>query len=338
MSRRREPDIDFDLMMSNQGVTRLDEREAQRKGRPGALLRAAGPEPVAAASPAQDLQQRALMEKARDELRRLETALSAAVRRAAEAETRATEAETRAAAAEALAQTTAAEARKAAAADVERVAAEGLLDEVKREAVSTLRLDECLARSGLPHPAPDFAAMVSALHGAQKLPELLRRISVVPNAEFMHFLDDRLAWTCDTCAPTLAGPNRTRIPVPADQCDVCGGSSIQAAAQRFAQACHRGKITRVVIVGGSPTYHDALRKLEPGLGGVRLNLIRGDGARDKQRATQDLAGADVAFIWASTVLDHRVGELYRGNKVHTLPVRGLGRMLTEAAKRLTPPR
>ena len=95
---------------------------------------------------------------------------------------------------------------------------------------------------------------------------------------------------------------------------------------------------RVVIVGGSPTYHDALRKLEPGLGGVRLNLIRGDAARDKQRAAQDLAGADVAFIWASTVLDHRVGELYRGNKVHTLPVRGLGRMLTEAAKRLTPPR
>jgi hypothetical protein len=355
MTRRREPDIDFDLMMSKQGVTRMDEREAQRKGKPAAVLRAAGPEPLAV-SPAMDEKQRALLEKALGEIRRLTSAAEAAERRAAEAVERAQQAEARTSAAEVLAQTAAAEARKAveraqqaeartaaaerkaAAADVERAAAEALLDDVKREAISTLRLDECLARSGLAHPAPDFAALVAALHAADKLPELLRRITLLPNAELMHFLDDRLAWTCDTCAPTLAGPNRTRVPVPPEQCDVCGGSSIQAAAQRFTQACQRSKITRVVIVGGSPTYHDALRKLEPGLGGVRLNLIRGDAARDKQRAAQDLAGADVAFIWASTVLDHRVGELYRGNKVHTLPVRGLGRMLTEAAKRLTPPR
>jgi hypothetical protein len=77
-----------------------------------------------------------------------------------------------------------------------------------------------------------------------------------------------------------------------------------------------------------------LRKLEPTLG-VRLTIIRGDAhSRDKARAQQDLAGADVVFIWASTVLDHRVSELYTGPKVRTLPVRGLARMLDEAAARL----
>jgi hypothetical protein len=85
MTRRREPDIDFDLMMSNQGVTRMDEREAQRKGKPGAVLRAAGPEPVAAAAAtALDATQRALLEKARDELRRLTAVAQAAERQAAE--------------------------------------------------------------------------------------------------------------------------------------------------------------------------------------------------------------------------------------------------------------
>lgn len=357
-ARNRSPDIDFESLMDKQGVTRLEERESQRRGRPGGP---AGPYPrqttTTTPSEVATPDHLALLVRAKEEFRRLEAerdAANAASQRAdsrAEAAlTRATLAETHAAAAEAradAAESRALEARKggtraqeavaaaearAARATEARDAALALLDEAKAAAPTPQRLDAVLARIGI--DAGDFGLLAAALSGAGQLGELLRRLRIVPDTELAHFLDDRVAWTCDACAPVLDSPQRTRVRVPPEHCDVCGGSSIQAAAQRFAQACQRAGVTRVLLVGGSPTYHDTLQRLGPSLGNVKLKLIRGDGARDRQRAGQDLAGAEVAFIWASTVLDHRVGELYRGPKVHTLPVRGIGRMLTEAAKRI----
>jgi hypothetical protein len=361
MATRREPDVDFEHYMARQGVTPLTEKAGGRRGtRPGeppmTAPGAPSPDPAAA---------KALLQGALDEIRGLQAALAAATLRAETAETRADAAEarlnrgeavraSRQAAEDALGRAVTAEAALTAARSTEEAAirraerAESRLSTVQAE-LETARdlleeaaaarpepelLDALLTRAGLHDPAVDFAALVATLAAHGRLDDLLRRLRVVPTSELAHYLDDRISWLCAGCAPTQPRAQRTIVAVPPVECDVCGGSTVQAAAARFAEACRAARIQRVLLVGGSPAYHDMLRKLEPTLG-VRLTIIRGDAhSRDKARAQQDLAGADVVFIWASTVLDHRVSELYTGPKVRTLPVRGLARMLDEAAARL----
>jgi len=360
MARKNEPDIDFAHYMARQGVKPLAARAADARGKTET-------EPPTAPTPAPT----ALLIGARDEIRRLEAALAAARLRAETAETRADAAEarlsrgetkwapqqaavdaqmaaTRAAASEAAADlalaraeaTTAsrradrAEARLAAMSS-ELESAQVLLEEAAVARPQDEVLDALLTRAGLHNPSADFAALVSTLAARGRLGDLLQRLRVVPTADLAHYLDDRVAWLCGGCAPAQ-GTHRTIVTVRDVECDVCGGSSVQAAATRFAEACRKARVGRVLVVGGSPAYHDLLHKLEPALG-VRLRIIRGDAhSRDKARAQQDVAGADVVFIWASTILDHRVSELYTGPKVRILPVRGLARMLTEAARRLSP--
>lgn len=364
MARKPESDVDFAHYMARQGVTPLAERAGGARAKTG---RPEAPPESSPEAPPPNATQTALLVGARDEIRRLEAELAATKLRAEAAETRAFAAEARLNRGEALrASRQAAEeahaAASQAAADLalarqetttatrradraearlaettaELAAAQALLEEAAAARPEPEALDELLTRAGLHDPAIDFAALVETLAEHGRLGDLLRRLRVVPTSELAHYLDDRVAWLCGGCTSTRGHGTRTIVPVAPVECDVCGGSSVQAAAARFAEACRGARIGRVLVVGGSPAYHDMLQKLEPTLG-VRLRVIRGDAhSRDKARAQQDVAGADVVFIWASTVLDHRVSELYTGPKVQTLPVRGLARMLTEAAGRLRP--
>jgi hypothetical protein len=364
MARKNEPDVDFAHLMARQGVTPLAERAGGSRAK--SEHRAPPPATPAGAPPGErEAAQTALLLGARDEIRRLEAALSAAQLRAETAETRAAAAEAslnrgealrasrqatseaqvrveqaaadlsqaRAETSTALRRAEKAEARLSAV-ETELSTARALLEEAAAARPEPEPLDDLLTRAGLHDPAVDFAALVATLAAHGRLGDLLRRLRVVPSSELAHYFDDRVAWLCAGCTPASVHGTRTIVAVPPVECDVCGGSSVQAAAARFAEACRATRVERVLLVGGSPAYHDLLQKLEPTLG-VRLRIIRGDAhSRDKARAQQDLAGADVVFIWASTVLDHRVSDLYTGAKVQTLPVRGLARMLATASERL----
>lgn len=339
-------DVDFENLMRSQGVSRLGQGGTSEKAKKAARLAAtdAAPPPPPAGPAPLGAETVKLLRQAAVELRQAEARAEAAAQEAKAQEAAKKVAEARAADAEKAVETLKA---AVAAAEARAVAAErrpppvaappaptpkAPTTERPEAAVAIVRLDELLQRAGFTDASGGFAHLVTALEKDGRLGELLERIRVAKADEVRRFLEDKVARVCRGCAPT-AGPGLTIFNVESRECDLCGGSSLQAATKRFEKACQGAGVSRVLIVGGSPRYHDVLRAMGRTLS-VKLEIVRGDAARDRQRANADLAGADVCFIWASTVLDHKVSDQYGGPKVQVLPVRGVGRMLQAAAERL----
>ncbi|MCK6502822.1 hypothetical protein L6R53_05395 [Myxococcota bacterium] len=110
---------------------------------------------------------------------------------------------------------------------------------------------------------------------------------------------------------------------------------IDAAWAAFTRACARAGRHRVLIVGGSPAYHTALRE-RAAQGGPRLRLVDGEARRTLAQARRDEAKADLLVIWGATILPHSTSELYgRGAlKPVRIPHRGIAGMLTKVAEAL----
>jgi hypothetical protein len=98
---------------------------------------------------------------------------------------------------------------------------------------------------------------------------------------------------------------------------------------------------RLVVVGGSPASTEQLRaELGPY---IELRIVDGVGTRRlAERATADLAWADVVGIWGSTILPHEVSLKYTDRssphrrKVVTVHTRGASAFCAEIARRISP--
>lgn len=112
-----------------------------------------------------------------------------------------------------------------------------------------------------------------------------------------------------------------------DMCQICSGDQQQAAIDAMVHACLRAKLTRLVVVGGSPTARDALHHAVDHR--LDLRVIDGTLARRKREALADLDWASLIIIWGSTPLDHKVSDLYTGPSVITCRKRGLGELARE---------
>ena len=118
---------------------------------------------------------------------------------------------------------------------------------------------------------------------------------------------------------------------PADLAAI-DGSATDAAWALFVGACERAGHRRVLIVGGSPAYHKALRERQS-RGGPGLRLVPGDARRTLSQARRDESGADLLIIWGGTILDHSTSEQYGRGELPPLRIahRGIVRMLAKAA-------
>ena len=100
-------------------------------------------------------------------------------------------------------------------------------------------------------------------------------------------------------------PAKEPVLAKSAHCDICGGSSQRRAAQLLAKALRQAGITRVLLLGGTPPQHTALRDLltsEP----VELRLIDGSArTHSAADAAQQLVWAQLLVVWASTPLHHR---------------------------------
>ena len=174
-----------------------------------------------------------------------------------------------------------------------------------------------------------------ALHPANFLPvDVLDRARVA--------LDQLLEPRCDACrkAPVLQG--RRIIPAgPETPCARCAGSVACRAALDLVDAFRARGFRRLVVVGGSPTSTEQLRaELGPH---IELRIVDGTSSRHlAERASADLAWADLVGIWGSTILPHKVSMQYtdrtsahRG-KVVTVHSRGVSSFCAEIARRLAP--
>lgn len=140
-------------------------------------------------------------------------------------------------------------------------------------------------------------------------------------------------------ALALARPGRTVVPVDDPRgCEHCRGSDNQKAMLRLASQCRRRGISRLLIVGGSPSVRAELIALAPP--GLVLRLIDGTERRTHDKARADLEWAHLAFVWGASELDHRVSHLYTDSasahhrKVIQIARRGIAALLNAGADHL----
>lgn len=115
---------------------------------------------------------------------------------------------------------------------------------------------------------------------------------------------------CERLARAQAPGKHLVAHVAAASCTVCGGSNNRRAALALATRLATLGITRLLVVGGTPTLHAELdRLLTPH--GVALRCVDGaSGSHTAREAAQHLRWAEVVVIWGATPLPHKVSALY----------------------------
>ncbi|MBM3780640.1 MAG: hypothetical protein FJW29_03030 [Acidobacteria bacterium] len=203
-------------------------------------------------------------------------------------------------------------------------------DAAARRAVPLWDVLEALA---LPSPVTRFAQALAHVEPS-RADKTVRHLFTSQPDELRHLLTDKVAWVCAGCRS--GATHECVIEVAPEDCDVCGGSSIVAAARRFTDACRRADCRRVLIVGGSPRYHAQLTAALQA-DGLELTLVEGNRKLPAAQARQLCDRAHRGFIWGPTILDHAVSGLFQGSRIQTVHVRGITRFLDEAARLLGQP-
>lgn len=145
-------------------------------------------------------------------------------------------------------------------------------------------------------------------------------------------LCERLARLCAACGRAhddLAG-SREVVLVQSTDCEVCAGSNNRRAGLSARRALHDAGVGHVLVVGGSPPTHVALRQaLEDA--SIQVSCIDGtQGPRQAPTVEADLAWADVLVIWASTPLPHKVSRPYTAGAKGRVPTVTVPRRGVEA--------
>ncbi len=117
------------------------------------------------------------------------------------------------------------------------------------------------------------------------------------------------------------------------RCECCQNTESRRFAVRLGRLCLKKRIYRVVLVGGSPITHAEIQQLP--MQGLRFVLVDGKQRRDLQQAANDMRSADLVVIWAPTMLQHKISDLYTEQqhlfqtKLIVIQTRGLASMLRE---------
>ncbi len=119
---------------------------------------------------------------------------------------------------------------------------------------------------------------------------------------------------------------------PRNACQRCFGSDNARAVKDVLDACRSRGLSRLVIVGGSPTVRQELERLVPSE--LELRLVDGTKARPLDQARADLQWGDVVLLWGATELHHKVSNQYQDSatgpwkrKLVHVPKRGIAQLL-----------
>jgi hypothetical protein len=171
-----------------------------------------------------------------------------------------------------------------------------------------IQLVELLRELGYGHPEARPAAL-EALIAAKLTTGKKSGIAVAKRGRCAAALRGALIRLCERCRRESPGEARRPVPVQEGRdCERCGGSPNRLAVERAVEACQRRGIRRVLVLGGSPGIHAALRALWPS--GVELRLVDGERVCTLEQAKRDVAWADVVVVWSSSILPHKVSHLY----------------------------
>lgn len=142
-------------------------------------------------------------------------------------------------------------------------------------------------------------------------------------------LTDRTAEVCSGCEP----PADLRvIPVEAEDCIVCGGVDVVAAARHVVDAALINGRLRVLMVGRDTAHH---RQIRTHLTDKRMVLTQLPGSvrRDRASARMDVEHSDAIVIWDPSSVDNSLLDIYRrAERVGEVEAGPLGVFLEEAAR------
>jgi len=199
----------------------------------------------------------------------------------------------------------------------------------------TLDRLKLLAELGYGHPEASGRA-VAVLAEAGLTNPRKTGIASEKRKRVVRALEGALVRVCARCAKGGAGDGREPVPVDDDtDCEICRGSANRIAVQRAVKACKAGGVRCLVVVGGAPGVHTELKKLWPRR--PELRIVPGTGRHTGKQARANLDWADLAVVWATTELDHKVSLLYtkeRSDKVITAGRRGIAALADRITARL----
>jgi hypothetical protein len=115
---------------------------------------------------------------------------------------------------------------------------------------------------------------------------------------------------CDAMSAEAGRAGQTLVRVTTSSCPVCSGSNNRRAALATARCLLAKDVRRVLVVGGTPTLHGEIQQLFAGLGLTFQCLDGAEGTYTAKDAANHLRWAQVAVVWGSTPLPHKVSKLY----------------------------
>ena len=135
---------------------------------------------------------------------------------------------------------------------------------------------------------------------------------------------------CDALSRQAGRTGQDLVRVQLASCAVCGGSSNRRAALATARTLKRHGVSRVLVVGGTPNLHAELETLfaaQP----LSFTFVDGaSGTHTAKDAATHLRWAQIAVVWGSTPLPHKVSKLYTDDPPAGLRVIQLSRRGIEA--------
>ncbi|MBL9038035.1 MAG: hypothetical protein JNG84_05940 [Archangium sp.] len=188
-------------------------------------------------------------------------------------------------------------------------------------------IDLWLAERGFGLPeARELARMALEIEGLTRSGKA--RLSVDKLTRAALLLDVQFALHCSSpeCEAWAKASGRDALLCePKAACSRCHGSDNQRAVRDFLEHALQHEMSKLVVVGGSPTLHHELERL---IGtNLDLRLIDGTKLRGTDRAHADVEWADLVLIWGGTELHHKVSMQY----TNVLPP--LRRKIVQVAKR-----
>lgn len=197
-----------------------------------------------------------------------------------------------------------------------------------------IKLDKLLVEEGFDTDEAIAAAMAVLVDARLTRPGK-EGISLEKRPAVRQALDATLFPTCGhaDCEALSRQAGRTDqaiVRVQLASCRVCGGSSNRRAALSTAKCLRSKGIQRVLVVGGTPTLHGELAVLFAGQG-LSFTFVDGaEGTYTAKDAANHLRWAQVAVVWGSTPLPHKVSKLYTDDPPASVRVIQISRRGIEA--------
>lgn len=139
----------------------------------------------------------------------------------------------------------------------------------------------------------------------------------------------------DICLHLISDEDKRKpIVVAKEKCEVCRNSNLKQKFLKVSRLFERRGVKRLLVVGGSNTYHTQLRDLFAGTG-VETRFVEGD---NKSHSTKQVLAnknwTQVIVIWGPTILRHNISDMYlrgdkEGFKLIVVRNRGLGAFFEE---------